>query len=226
MFFSLLVTKNKSIERSFLMDDIDVQKLMYEKTDKNIVMLYSGGADSALMLRIAIMSGRRPYCILINYGQKHVEELTYARNQLDKLGVRYQTIDIAGLNVDSGLTGDLKEQRWENVHAMNVPGRNTIFIGLAISVAENMGIDEVWYGPDYSDRVNLFPDCYQEYVVRVNEVLEISGVKPIKLVAPLLGMSKELILEILDKFFEVPDSQLHSGYEAPVKNEEEVDCGC
>lgn len=182
---------------------------------KPIVMLYSGGADSALMLKLAQMSGRQPHCILIDYGQKHIEELSYAMRQLDQWKISYQKIKIDGLNVDSGLTGDLKESRWNNVHAMNVPGRNTIFIGLAISVAENLGIDEVWYGPDYSDRINLFPDCYQEYVVKMNEVLEISGVKPIKLVAPLLGMSKELILETLEIQFGIFPKDLHSGYDAP-----------
>ncbi len=184
-------------------------------SQKDIVMLYSGGADSALMLRLAQMSGRNPYCILIDYGQKHIEELDFAKKQLKEWGVQYQIITIKDLNVDSGLTGSLDEQRWENVHSMNVPGRNTIFIGLAISVAENKGIDEVWYGPDYSDRINLFPDCYQEYVVKMNEVLAISGVKPITLVAPLLGMSKELILEMLDTFWGIKPEQLHSGYEAP-----------
>ena len=199
-----------------------------KKMTKEIVMLYSGGADSALMVRLALMSGRRPHCILIDYGQKHIEELDYARKQLNALSLTHQTIKIDGLGVDSGLTGELTEQRWDNVHAMNVPGRNTIFIGLAISVAENMGLDEVWYGPDYSDRINLFPDCYQEYVVRMNEVLSISGVKPITLVAPLLGMSKELILQVLEDFFCITADQLHSGYEAPVscECEEGGSCGC
>jgi len=186
---------------------------------KMIVMLYSGGADSALMVRLAQMAGKQPHCILIDYGQKHVEELDYAVKQLNGLGISWQLIRIKDLNVNSGLTGDLSEKRWENVHAMNVPGRNTIFIGLAISAAENMGVDEVWYGPDYSDRINLFPDCYQEYVVKMNEVLAISGVRPIKLVAPLLGMSKELILEILENFWDVKLDQLHSGYEAPEVSE-------
>lgn len=185
----------------------------------DIVMLYSGGADSALMVRLAQMSGKNPYCILIDYEQKHIEELEYAKKQLKELDVEYQVITIRGLNVDSGLTGELKEQRWDNVHAMNVPARNTIFIGLAMSVAENKGIEEVWYGPDYSDRIHLFPDCYQEYVVKMNEMMEIAGVKPIKLVAPLLGMSKELILEILDNFWEIKSNQLHSGYEAPEVSE-------
>ena len=195
------------------------EKMEYPAKQKDIVMLYSGGADSALMLKLAQMSGRKPHCILIDYGQKHIEELEYAKRQLRGWGVKFQEIKIGNLNVDSGLTGALNEARWENVHEMNVPGRNTIFIGLAISIAENMGIDEIWYGPDYSDRENLFPDCYQEYVVKMNEVMEQSCATPIKLVAPLLGMSKELILETLDLFWGIRGQQLHSGYEAPIVND-------
>jgi len=187
---------------------------------KMIVMLYSGGADSALMLRLAQMSGRQPHCILIDYGQKHIEELDFAVKQLNERGVSWQTIKIKNLNVNSGLTGDLTESRWDNVHEMNVPARNTIFIGLAMSVAENMGIDEVWYGPDYSDRINLFPDCYQEYVVKMNEMMAISGPKPITLHAPLLGMTKEVILEMLDSFWSIKADKLYSGYEEPEVSED------
>jgi len=210
---------------------------MNQKVDppkqKPIVMLYSGGADSALMLRLAQMSGRQPHCILIKYGQKHLDEISFAIKQLNEQKVSYQIIDIDGLNVDSGLTGDLEEGTYDNVHEMHVPARNTIFIGLAMSIAESKGIDEVWYGPDYSDRINLFPDCYQEYVVKMNEMMEVSGPKPIKLVAPLLGMSKELILEMLDTFWGITPDQLYSGYEPPVGVElqkqhfkEDCDCGC
>lgn len=182
---------------------------------KPIVMLYSGGADSVLLLKLAQMSGRQPHCVLINYGQKHVDELTVAENQLSDWGVKYQVITIDGLNVNSGLTGDLEEGRWDNVSEMHVPARNTIFIGLAMSVAENMGVDEVWYGPDYSDRIHLFPDCYQEYVVKMNEMMAVSGPKPITLHAPLLGMTKEVILEILDCFWSIKADKLYSGYEKP-----------
>jgi len=189
----------------------------------NIVILYSGGADSLLMLHLASMAKKTPHCVLIDYGQKHINELGYAAAQLEDVGIEYQIVRVDGLNVDSGLTGDLGEARWDNVNEMNVPGRNTIFIGLAISVAENMGIDEVWYGPDYSDRINLFPDCYQEYVVKMNKVLAISGVKPITLVAPLLGMPKEMILAILSNQFGVKDIDMYSGYDAPCKRVDETE---
>lgn len=181
----------------------------------NIVMLYSGGADSYLMLHFAHIARKVVHCVMIDYGQKHVEELNYAIQQLDEKSVSWQIIKINDLNIDSGLTGNLKESRWDNVHDMNVPARNTIFISLAMSIAENMGVDEVWYGADYSDRINKFPDCYQEYVVKMNEVMSISGVNPIKLVAPLLGMSKELIMDILHKSYGITAENMYSGYDAP-----------
>ena len=76
-----------------------------------IVMLYSGGADSRLMIEIALQAGKRPYCVLIDYGQKHIEELEFSKNQLDSLKISYQVIKIDGLNVNSGLTGNLNEAR-------------------------------------------------------------------------------------------------------------------
>lgn len=196
-------------------------ELVDSPKQKIIIMLYSGGADSAMMLRLAQMSGREPHCVLIDYGQKHIEELEYAKKQLSEAGVKYKVVDIKGLDVDSGLTGNLKEGQYNNVNEMHVPARNTIFIGIAMSIAESIGADEVWYGPDYSDRENLFPDCYQEYVIRMNQMMEISGPNPIKLVAPLLGMSKEIILETLDSFWNISKEDLHSGYEKPVKFDKE-----
>lgn len=193
---------------------------MSEKQD--LVMLYSGGADSCLMLRFALQMGRNPYCVLINYGQRHVKELEYAKNQLDEFGVEYQTVTLAGLNIDSGLTGNNIESRWDNVHAANVPGRNSMFISIAYSIAENKGITEIWYGPDYSDFINKFPDCYQDYVGKMNNVLATAGVRPIVLRAPLLGWTKEMVLDYLDKVFGVQLVSMHSGYEE-AKTSDDID---
>lgn len=192
----------------------------------DIVMLYSGGADSRLMLQFAMDAGKKVLAVLIDYGQKHFKELEYAKKQLNEIGIIYRQVNIQGLKVRSGLTDNLEAGRWDNVHPMNVPGRNTIFIGIAYSIAEDMGIDEIWYGPDYSDRVNLFPDCYQEYVVRMNSLLEISGVRPIKLVAPLLGWSKEMIIEYLWETLQIDaTNDLYSGYEetGSLFNEEDTE---
>jgi 7-cyano-7-deazaguanine synthase len=180
---------------------------------EDLVMLYSGGADSYLMLHWALELGRSPYCILIDYGQKHIEELEYAKKHLEEAKVNYHVIEIKNLGVTSGLTGDKVEGIYEGVHPMNVPGRNTIFIGLAYSVAESKGIREIWYGPDYSDYEHAFPDCYQSYVGAMNKVLEIAPSYPIKLYAPLLGWTKEMILEYIQGILGVDLKTIHSGYE-------------
>lgn len=189
--------------------------------DKRIVMLYSGGADSLLMLHMAKMTDKDPYCLLIDYEQKHIEELKYAIVQLEKLNVKYQVVKVRDLNINSGLTGNQSGGRWENVHEMNVPARNSWFLSLAASVAENMGINEVWIGCDMSDYYNEFPDCKQEYIGRMNKVFEVALTKPISIVAPLLGMTKELVVDILQYAFNVDLQSSYSGYEAP-----NVDCKC
>ena len=57
-------------------------------TNGDLVILYSGGADSRLMLSWALQLGRHPYCVLIDYQQKHIKELSYAVEQLEKRRLR------------------------------------------------------------------------------------------------------------------------------------------
>jgi 7-cyano-7-deazaguanine synthase len=178
---------------------------------EDLLILYSGGADSRLMLELALKTGKKPYCVLIDYGQLHIEELEFARKHLDKKKIEHQTVKIAGLNIKSGLTGDGKKSLYEGVHSHNVPGRNTMFLAIAMSIAENRGITKMWYGPDFSDYLGLFPDCYQQYVGKMREVMQIAGCRPIDLEAPLLGMTKQLILELL-KSFGVKKEELFSCY--------------
>jgi 7-cyano-7-deazaguanine synthase len=177
----------------------------------NLIILYSGGADSRLMLEFAKAGGYEPYCVLVDYGQTHVEELNVAMQQLSALQIPYKYVDIKTLNPPSGLTTG-EENTTGEVHEMHVPGRNTILLSIAFSIAETEGIDKIWFGADWSDRLNLFPDCYQEYVVAINDLFKVAGPKPIDVEAPLLGMSKELILSILNFAYGVTEKDLYSGY--------------
>lgn len=189
-------------------------------TKHDLVILYSGGADSRLMLEFALQLKRKPYCVLIDYEQKHIKELDFAIKQIENIvtKVPYQIVKLHDLKLNSGLTGDLQSARWENVHSENVPGRNTMFLSIAFSIAENLDIQEIWFGADYSDRENLFPDCYQEYVYKINELFKISGVKPIKVIAPLLGWTKDMVVDYLKKTCSITNSDMFSGYEEPTTN--------
>ena len=177
----------------------------------DLVILFSGGADSVLMLEMALSMGKVPFCVMIDYGQLHSEELDAAINYLAGRHISGRTIEINNLQVNSGLTGDGVKGRYEGVHEMHVPSRNLMFVGIAASVAESKEIDTVWYGADWSDYINEFPDCKQEWLGRLSKVLEINGPKPIKLEAPLIGLTKENVLTLL-KARGVDKDQIFSGY--------------
>lgn len=184
---------------------------MPKKRDHGLVILFSGGADSILMLELAIGLKLRPHCVLIDYGQSHIEELDYACEYLTKRGITWDTVKITGLNVDSGLTGDGAKGTYEGVNEMHVPSRNLMFVSIAASIAENKNIDTIWLGANWDDYLNRFEDCKQEWIGRVNKVLSVNGSTKIKLQAPLNGLSKEIITKILT-MGSIDKSQYFSGY--------------
>lgn len=180
-----------------------------EVKDCDLVILFSGGADSFAMVKLAKELGKTPFCVLIYYEQLHADELNAAETYLSDKEIPYRIVSLTNLGVNSGLTGDGNKGRFEGVHEMYVPSRNLIFVGIAASVAEDLGIDNIWYGADWSDRLNDFPDCKQEWVEQLNWVLQINGPTEIKLEAPLLGLSKENILKYIEDF---APHYMQSGY--------------
>jgi 7-cyano-7-deazaguanine synthase len=177
----------------------------------DLVILFSGGADSVLLHLLARDMGKTPLFVLIDYQQLHREELEYAQRYIKKQCLPYRIVMLHNLGITSGLTGSGAKGRFEGVHTMHVPSRNLMFISIAASIAEDLGIDTIWHGADWSDYLNEFPDCKQEWFGRVNKVLQINGPKPIKLEAPLCGLSKENIMTLL-KQAEVEIGEIFSGY--------------
>ncbi len=175
----------------------------------DVVILYSGGADSRLMLELARRMNKEIFAVVMDYGQRHSKELSVAVSILKKYDIPYQLVEVNGLKVHSKLIDG--KVIYEGVNEHHVPARNTWLIGIALAFAESLGAKEVWYGADMSDRYNLFPDCYQEYVVAYNELARKGLSRPIKIKAPLLGLEKEDVIELL-KAFEVSEDEYFSGY--------------
>jgi len=182
-----------------------------KSTKYDLLVLYSGGADSTILLKLAERAGRNPIALMIDYGQKHVDELKYAKEFLDKNKIKNIIIKISGFDVNSALTGSGEKGIYEGVDIHNVPGRNSIFLSLAYGIAESRGIQEIWFGANWEDYEHLFPDCTQEYIGRMNKVLEVAAVRPIKIYAPLLGMQKDLIMELLLDY-KIGKEEVYSGY--------------
>ena len=178
---------------------------------EDLIVLYSGGADSTLLLKLAHSMNRKVFALMINYGQLHSEELKFANEYLKKRTISSMTIKIEGYNVNSALTGSGEKGIYDGVDIHNVPARNSIFLSLAAGVAESKGIKEIWIGCNWEDREHLFPDCYQEYLFNLNKVFEIAFSYPIKVYAPLLGMQKYMVKDLL-KVYGVKDEEIYSGY--------------
>lgn len=178
---------------------------------KKVLILFSGGLESRFLLQHAMVLGYTPFCLLVDYEQKHKQELQYAEQVCTDLAVSYQQISVVNLGIISALTGVYESGKYEGVSPWYVPSRNLIFIALAVSVAESKDIDEIWIGTSFTDRLNNFPDCSQEWVVAVNKVLEIGLSKKIQVLAPLLGLPKEMIWQLAEKAG-IKKEEVFSGY--------------
>ncbi len=176
-----------------------------------VIVLYSGGLDSTVLLNLAKSMNKKPLALMIDYNQKHIKELEVAKLYVEKNKIENMTVKIAGYNVDSALTGSGGKGIYEGVSIFNVPQRNTIFISIAAGIAESRNIKEIWYGANWDDYENLFPDCMQQYIGSMNKLLEVSGSKPIKVYAPLLGMTKEII-NVLANNYNLTQKDVYSGY--------------
>jgi 7-cyano-7-deazaguanine synthase len=177
---------------------------------EDLVILYSGGADSTLLLKMAQSMDRKVFALMIDYGQLHIRELEYAKNICKQENIEYTVVELKNYNVKSGLTTGEKGS-YQGVHEMNVPARNTIMLSIAAGIAESKGSKEVWIGCDMSDFYGKFPDCVQSYIGEINNLFKIAFSYPIVVEAPLLGFKKEMILKMLETYG-ITEDKLFTGY--------------
>ncbi|MEO0739418.1 MAG: 7-cyano-7-deazaguanine synthase QueC [Cyanobacteria bacterium J06649_12] len=168
---------------------------------KKAVVLLSGGLDSSTAAAQAIADGYDLIALSFRYGQRHGRELVAAKVIASQLGITQHFIVDVNLSQwgGSSLTDvqqPLPQDGTESgvIPSTYVPGRNTVFISLALSLAEAQEAEAIYLGinaVDYSG----YPDCRPEYLDTFQKLASLSskvGVegKPIELKAPLVMDSK------------------------------------
>ncbi|MDJ0745741.1 MAG: 7-cyano-7-deazaguanine synthase QueC [Xenococcaceae cyanobacterium MO_167.B27] len=168
---------------------------------KKAVVLLSGGLDSATTAAIAISEGYEVIALSFRYGQRHHRELLAAKKIVAKLNITEHFIVDVNLSQwgGSSLTDTSMDIPQEGVKpdvipSTYVPGRNTVFIAIALSLAEAKNAEAVYLGinaVDYSG----YPDCRPEYLNAYQQLANLAskvGVEgnTIQLVAPLVKDSK------------------------------------
>ena len=168
------------------------------------VILLSGGLDSATVLAMACSEKRDCIVLSFAYGQRHEIELTAARRIAQSMKVREHVVYPLDLRVfgASALTADIAVPKdavgAPGIPATYVPARNTVFLALAVALAEAREAQEIWIGVnaiDYSGYPYCRPefiDAFQQVIVRGTRSGNERG-EP-RIVAPLIRMTKAEII--------------------------------
>jgi 7-cyano-7-deazaguanine synthase len=170
-------------------------------TSKKAVVLLSGGLDSATSAAQAIADGYTLIALSLFYGQRHDRELDAAKAIVQHLGIQsHFTVDVnlsqwGGSSLtDTAIDVPTTGIEADVIPSTYVPGRNTVFLSIALSLAEAKGAEAIYLGinaVDYSG----YPDCRPEYLEAVQKLAALSskagleGHAP-RLVAPLVMDTK------------------------------------
>ena len=170
---------------------------------KKAIVLLSGGLDSTTALYVAKSQGfDEIYALTFLYGQKHDRELRSAAEVAKAAGVKeHKTVRLM-LNewdgcslTDPKMEGEDGTGGRADIPDTYVPARNMVFLSVAASWADALGVADIFIGVsevDYSGYV----DCREEFIrameqaVNLGTVLGAEKKQHITLHAPFMHLTK------------------------------------
>jgi 7-cyano-7-deazaguanine synthase len=175
---------------------------------KRAVLLLSGGVDSTTCLALAKSQGFEVVCLTLAYGQRHQVELERAKRVAEAMGVkdrRHVSLDLRSIG-GSALTGpapvpkDRTNFGDAGIPVTYVPARNTIFLAVALGLAEVVGSRDLFIGVNAVD-YSGYPDCRPEFIRAFESLAALAtkaGVEGARFTvhAPLSGMTKGEIIRL------------------------------
>jgi 7-cyano-7-deazaguanine synthase len=177
--------------------------------NRKAVVLLSGGLDSTTALYWAKTKGYAPTALAVRYGQRHVRELAAARAVARRAGVPVHevTLDLPWLGVSSLTNKAMKLPKIAlakigkgGIPSTYVPGRNTMFLSLAASLADAIGAHAIVIGANALD-YSGYPDCRPPFLDAFSKVAKLGtrvGAEggSLKVLAPLLRLDKKGIVRL------------------------------
>lgn len=167
-----------------------------------VVILLSGGMDSAVVLAQAVAKGRQIHALTLDYGQRHRRELLAAKRLAKRAKVKEHVVlrlplraIAAGALVDGGKVR--KSGARPGKPTTYVTFRNGVFLALAASFAEARGAREIWGGWCATD-LGGYPDCRPVFLRAMAKAIATGtwGRGAARIVAPLGRLDKAAVTRL------------------------------
>jgi 7-cyano-7-deazaguanine synthase len=167
------------------------------------VVLLSGGLDSATALAIARARGDECHTLSFDYGQRHRAELAAARRVSASLRAAAHremqvSLDVFGGSALTDKSIAVPEHGGAGIPITYVPARNTVFLSLALALAEVVVAERIVIGVNAVD-YSGYPDCRPEYIAAFQTLARLATKRGVEggtltIDAPLITMSKAVII--------------------------------
>ncbi len=173
---------------------------------RTAIALLSGGLDSATAAALAIESGDRVIGLSFDYGQRHRRELEAADRLAHSLGfAEHHRIHVnlaawgGSALTDHQVHIPIDGIKDEGIPVTYVPGRNTVFIAIGLSLAEARAAHRLVLGVNAVD-YSGYPDCRPDYLQAFQTLASLASKAGreghgTELWAPLVTWSKTRIVE-------------------------------
>ena len=145
------------------------------------IALLSGGLDSATAAALALEAGYSLIALSFDYGQRHRREQQAAKAVAEHLGIReHHTISVnlaawgGSALTDAQLSVPSAGLDTGEIPITYVPGRNTVFIALGLSLAEARGAQRLVLGVNAID-YSGYPDCRPDYLEAFQRLASLSS---------------------------------------------------
>jgi 7-cyano-7-deazaguanine synthase len=145
------------------------------------IALLSGGLDSATAAALAQEAGYRVIGLSFDYGQRHRRELEAARQVAASLGLaEHHTISVnlaawgGSALTDVAIAVPTTGVQEGVIPSTYVPGRNTVFIALGLSLAEARGAERLVLGVNAVD-YSGYPDCRPDYLAAFQSLADLAS---------------------------------------------------
>lgn len=170
------------------------------------MVVLSGGLDSTVCMALAAAAGgTAPLALTFDYGQRHRTELDRAAGvaghyAAEHLVVHFDATAWGGSSLTDRSRPVPLGGTEGGIPSTYVPARNSIFLAVALGVAEARELDDVWIGVNAID-YSGYPDCRPAFVDAFRAVAATGqrrGVEgnPVAIRTPLIERTKAEIVAL------------------------------